>query len=310
MRHLILVAALVFAPFASAAPAPQVDFKQSKGSVSYQYEITWREGNRNKQTVSFQLPAAEVKAEHSEITWFPRGIFNRAVAEEIRVWAATLDGVVVTVKTPKKKPMEVRISGTDSKAMKAAAKEIEQVQEDATDKWLIENDYTRLSDGSISYDHAGLVLKYVEAVAPIAAALRKGTASDREFLNHALSFVQAIPYEARKRNGSDPGLRRPLSVVAANRGDCDSKTLLFLAMVRAELPTLPLAVIYVPGHALGGVAFPAEDDDRTFEAEDIEFLYVEPVGPGLFPLGQPADDNKKSGKKGEVRIVWPAQESD
>jgi hypothetical protein len=119
----------------------------------------------------------------------------------------------------------------------------------------------------------------------------------------ALSFVQSIPYEARKKKGGDPGYRRPLALLSRNRGDCDSKSVLFLAVVRAGLPDVALSVIYVPEHALTGVAMPAESGDRSFKADGIEFLYAEPVGPALHGLGEPADANKKAGKKGEVRIV-------
>jgi hypothetical protein len=61
--------------------------------------------------------------------------------------------------------------------------------------------------------------------------------------------------------------------------------------------------VYIPGHALTGVGLPAQGDDETFEAGGKTFLYAEPVGPAPYPLGEPAKENKKAAKKGEVRVV-------
>ena len=115
--------------------------------------------------------------------------------------------------------------------------------------------------------------------------------------------MQTIPYEARKRKGGDPGYRRPLALLSRNRGDCDSKSVLFLALVHGRLPDLPLAVVYVPEHALVGIGLDGERGDRTFRDDGVRYIYAEPVGPALHPLGETAPEDRKAAKKGVVRAV-------
>jgi transglutaminase-like putative cysteine protease len=284
------------------AGGAQLDFQLDDGPRTWDMAWRWRDAAGATHDAQVALPAAAVKADRQEVTWFPRDAMNQAVADDVRAWARGLQGVTLIVKSPPKGALSYSARGADKGAVKGALDGAEEAAEAATDRWLAEHDFTRL-DGGLSFDHAGLVGRYAADVAPLAAALRAGTTTDRVFVDKALSFVQAIPYEARKRNGIDPGLRRPLSVLSANRGDCDSKTLLFLALVHAELPSAPLAVVYVPGHALGGVGLEAEQGDGSFKEAGVTYLYAEPVGPALHPLGQTDPSNKKAGKKGEVRPV-------
>jgi hypothetical protein len=286
---------------ALAAPATsQKNFEVVKGEQSWAFSYRWKDAAGDKLNVKFSLPTDAVEADRDEVTWLQRKEMNTAVAQDVRKWGKSQKGVKVKVNV-ENGGVRTQVSGDRSKA-KAALKASEGVRDAAVDAWLSDNGFTRLGK-NISFDHAGLAASYADELAPVAAALRADAPDDRVFVERALSFVQSIPYEARKKKGGDPGYRRPLALLSRNRGDCDSKSVLFLAMVRAELPEVPLSVIYVPEHALTGVGLEAASTDRTFKADGVTFVYAEPVGPALHPLGEPADANKKAGKKGEVRIV-------
>jgi len=287
---------------ALAAPgAAQKKHEITRGEQTWDFSYRWQDATGEKQTVAFSLPTTAIEADRDEVTWLQRKVMNTAVAKEVRTWGKTVKGVKVKVSV-ENGGVRTTVSGERSKA-KAALKESERVREAAIDAWLAENHFTRLAKGDLSFDHAALAAHYAEELAPVAEALREGTSSDRAFVERALSFVQSIPYEARKKKGGDPGYRRPLALLSRNRGDCDSKSVLFLAVVHAELPEVPLAVIYVPEHALTGVGLGAQSGDRTFKSDGTTLLYAEPVGPALHPLGEPASANKNAGKKGEVRFV-------
>ena len=134
------------------------------------------------------------------------------------------------------------------------------------------------------------------------AAKASECAGKAHLVARALAFTQAIPYQ-KGRRGADAGFQHPLALVARNKGDCDGKSALFLALVRAELPALPLAMVYVPGHALVGVGLPPKPGDRTFQHRGTEYVYAEPVGPAAHPLGSPAKANRRAGKRGVIRLV-------
>jgi len=293
-----LTAFLIGAPL--AAPSAQKAFDVEKGEQRWDFSYRWKDAQNDVQRVSFSLPADALRADREEITWLPRKQMNQAVASDVRTWGKRQRGVDVKVKVAGG-GVRTEVSGDRSK-VKSVLREAETVRDEAVDAWLAENGFMRLGD-ALSFDHAAIVQEVASDLDPVAAALRAGTASDREFVERALSFVQAIPYEARKKQGGDPGYRRPLALLSRNRGDCDSKSVLFLALVRAELPRVPLSVVYVPNHALTGVGLPSRSGDRSFKADGVEYLYAEPVGPALFALGDPAKENRRAGKRGEVRAV-------
>ena len=145
-------------------------------------------------------------------------------------------------------------------------------------RWMVENEVFEFDKGMLSYDHARIAAARAKAVAPVAAALRKGTRSDREFVERTLRFTQSIPYQKGKR-GQDSGFQRPLALLARNKGDCDGKSALFLALIRAELPNVPLAMVYVPGHALVGVGIKPQKGDRTFRMDGRTYVMAEPSAP-------------------------------
>ncbi len=283
----------------AAHAAAQKDFSVDKGEVTWDYGFTWRD-DVGRHNVQFSLPAAEMEADKAERTWLPRAELNKHIAKEVRVYGKTLPDVKVKAYVDGA-GVRVEASGPKGEA-KAALKQAESVQESATDAWLADNGFTR-TDGGLTFDHARLVAEYAPALTPVADALKADSSGPRDYVERALTFVQSIPYEARKKRGGDPGYRRPLILLARNRGDCDSKSVLFLGLVRAAYPELPLAVIYVPGHALTGVGLEPTSADRTFKVDGTQFVYAEPVGPALHPLGDTDGANRKAGKKGEVRVV-------
>jgi hypothetical protein len=194
------------------------------------------------------------------------------------------------------------IKATGRGDLKAALAKAQQVRDAAIDDWLAANGYTRIGEDGVGFDHARIVAERAPELRALADALAEGTTSERDFVERSLSFVQSIPYEARSKGRDDPGYRWPLSVLGANRGDCDSKTVLFLGILRSRLPSVPLSVVYVPGHALAGVGLPEERGDKTFDHEGIDYLYAEPVGPALLSLGGKVPGKHKA-RRGEVRPV-------
>jgi hypothetical protein len=294
--------AWLFAPWlAFAGPSAQSAFDVERENDVWAFDVRWRGARGGEQAVDFVLPAAAVDADREELTWFPRKEYNDFVVREVRSWAKTVKGVEVTAEA-KDGGVSIGARGPAKRA-KAVLAKAAKVRDDASRSWLASHDFFTMTDGDVSFDHAKLVNTYAGDLEPVAQALQVGAEEPRAFAEKALSFVQAIPYEARKRNGKDPGYRRPLALLARNRGDCDSKAVLYLGLLRAEHPGVPLAVVYVPGHALVGVGVPAQPGDQTFEVAGKTFVMAEPVGPALMPLGETAKANRKAARRGQVRVV-------
>ena len=109
-----------------------------------------------------------------------------------------------------------------------------------------------------------------------------------------LDFIQAIPYQLldSQSGRSGKGFLSPRQVLEQNRGDCDSKVTLMAAMLAQLFPELKQAMVFMPGHALLGVALPAKPGDETLMWEGESYLLLEPTGPGQFAMGQIASTSK------------------
>jgi transglutaminase-like putative cysteine protease len=282
---------------AGATDSAQTAFDAERRGATTTLSYRWKAADGSKDAVSFEVPSASVQEDQLDERYLPRRDLYDAAKDAVNALKVPHVNLTAAIDHG-----ELTISAKGTGDVKRAMDLATQTRDHAIGQWLVANDYTYLHDGSITFDHARLVAAYADDLRPVADALAAGTTSDRAFVERALTFVQSLPYESRKRKGADPGYRRPLSVLAADKGDCDSKSVLFLGIVAAHLPSVPLAVVYVPGHALAGVGLEKEPGDKTFKEDGVRFLYAEPVGPALLPLGGKVPSAHKVGH-GEVRVV-------
>ncbi len=293
-----LLLSLLLATPALAGNAEQLKHAAESGAETTTLTFAWRAPSSGRDRVQATLSSAEIEADKTVRRRVQLLDLHEAMARAARKSAKGRRAVELTARATAA-GVQLGASGP-AKATRATMDEASEAMEQERARWLIENQVFELEKGALSYDHALIAADRAAAVEPLAERLREGTSTDRQFVERALLFTQSIPYQKGKRGG-DAGFQRPLALLARNKGDCDGKSALFLALVRAELPDVPLAMVYVPEHALVGVGLPAEGDDRTFKADNLTYVYAEPVGPAAYPLGQTAPENKRAGKKGQVR---------
>ncbi len=216
-------------------------------------------------------------------------------AQQVRRWAAGLEEVEVRVVT-KGSQVQIAARGPTWRVRPVLA-EAERRSEQAAEQWLRARHLVRQPDGSVRFDHALLAAASAPEVSPLAEELWRATGSRRAFVQEALRFVQRIPY-ARTAEVS------PGELLRADRADCDGKAVLFLALVRARLPDVPLTVVYVPGHALVGIGASglAKPGDRGFSHEGTTYLWAEPAGPAEYPLGRAPLERQRAPRR-EIRTV-------
>lgn len=281
------------------AHAAQTSFDKARAGNTVKFDVAWSTDDGKADHISFRLPAAAVDADRDELTYLPRDEMYTYAAEAVRAYGRTLPDVRVTA-TVRDNGLRIDVSGTGD--VHAALAGAERARDDATDRWLADHGFSHFGRNTLGFDHAALAARYAPALRPVAEALRDGATSDRALAERALAFVQSIPYEKRTLKGTDPGYRRPIALLARNRGDCDSKAVLYLAILRAALPDVPLAVVYVPNHALTGVGIPPAPSDAVFKRDGARFVYAEPVGPSMLPFGAKVPRGHRVGK-GEARTV-------
>lgn len=270
-----------------------------KGPDAWTFSAEWRDTHSRQRSVQFELPSEVVRADMERpIQPSLRGL-HKAIVGDVRAFAKTLPADVRLTAHVVKGAVRTEVTGPRG-AAKRALRDAQDRADEAAASWALAQGYVQL-DAGLTFNHAAEVNRYAKPLATLAATLRAKSKSPRAFVALALSMVQSLPYEARLWKGGDPGFRPPIALLGRRRGDCDSKTVLFLALVRAAYPELPLAVIYVPNHALAGVGLAPERGDKVLKASGTRFVVAEPVGPAQQPLGQ-AGRQSRLGKRQMVVV--------
>lgn len=142
----------------------------------------------------------------------------------------------------------------------------------------------------ITVDHPEIVQQSLTDIAPIAqsAASQFNAGEQRQFIQTLLKWVQLIPTHPAERLEYGRTFTPPLQLLAEHQGDSASKTVLLAALLRSSMPTLKLAILYLPEHTLLALAIPAESADLTVLLQGTAYLILDPSAPDQAALGQVA----------------------
>nr|WP_297349567.1 hypothetical protein [uncultured Glaciecola sp.] len=118
----------------------------------------------------------------------------------------------------------------------------------------------------------------------------------REFVDFSLNWLQTIPCDTLENrlssNGS--GFAAPRQLLLNNKGDCYSKSTLFLALLKSYNPRLPSKMFFLPNHALAGVLVslkPNKADEQIIH-DNVSYILAEPTGAAQYKLGEIAPSSK------------------
>jgi transglutaminase-like putative cysteine protease len=131
-----------------------------------------------------------------------------------------------------------------------------------------------------------------EHLKPLANALIVSSPdkSPRGLVAHALSFVQSLPYSTTFRTRTTS--LTPIGVLVENKGDCDSKSSLLVAILNGM--GIKAILLDIPGHMMVGVDIPIESGEAYFEGADSKKYLIAETTIQNLPLG--TWDDKHLGK--------------
>jgi|GEM_PF-1286439 len=249
----------------------------------WDFMFRWRDIRGKKHRTEFQVRNRIV--EHDLRT--PKRIsienVNREVARLINEQPASRFGAKVTA-TVDGRTMRLRTHASSPAKVQSSLKKASKFQHQAMKAAFEARGYLLTPGNRVLPDHRRHVADYARTMRPVVAGLGGPRKKPRAFARHALGFVQSIPYELRALK--QDRYRRPFAVLAKNKGDCDSKVVLYLAMLRNAWPNLRTAVVYVPGHAFCAVDLRPRDGELGVPVRGRQWLAIEPVGPMLADLGE------------------------
>ena len=292
-----MIAALILALHAAA---DQRSFDAQEGARRWSIDVKWTDHAGALHRTEYELSATAVQADIDTPLRFQKRDAAQHAVRAVRAYGDTLPNVKVKARVSGKGQISISVKARKRSRAKAVLARAIEIRDEATDAYLAEHGYTRLGDAIVA-DHARHVDEYADDVAPLVAALGGPTDDPRKFASIALAHVQSIPYQSRAKVSN--AYRRPLLVLARNKGDCDSKSTLFLALMHSAYPDLPLTMVYIPGHAFVGLGIEPQRGDVTFRKRGQTWVIAEPVGPAMFALGETKGKSRRRARSGRVQIA-------
>jgi len=315
-RAASLVLSLVAVTFLLVTPslsyAEQLSFKKTSSDDGVTLSYVWLDAENTRQSISFTLPQDAMKEAPSRQANYKPHIAQRYITVALTKEAQRVDPKEAKVEiTPKEGAIDISVAGTNEENVSEVFKNLKAIEQQEYTNYLQDHYFTRFTtlfnQKAVKPDH----IRYVaESVKPLISASQafyekvKSASNSRAYFSLMLSWLQSIPYDTLEdrvvSNGS--GFAPPVTLLTQNLGDCDSKAVLASSMVRAFLPSTKMLIVFLPNHALLGVALTPNADDRTIEHNGETYVLYDPTGPALIPFGQVSEDTERHLVTGRYQV--------
>lgn len=281
--------------------AKQLSFSKKIQENSYLFSYQWLDHDKAHQSISFSLTKPALferfrilKPYQGE---FARKTILRAIKKQLR--QQPLTGANAFFKQQQGKTV-IEVKGPNDEKVAAAYKEIKVIEQEVTKQYFKKNYYqhftTHDQQTGIKVDHVNIAQDSVadlKILKPIILDI-VSIENVRKVTNFVLSFVQSIPYSTleSRLTSSGAGFNPPAKLLWENQGDCDSKMALTATILRALMPRIEMAMIYIDQHAFIGIAIPSKANEVSIEYQGVSYLLAEPTGPALYQLGSLAPESE------------------
>jgi hypothetical protein len=281
--------------------AQQLAFNKSKLNKEMSFNYTWSDHKEQTRDIAFALPLRQLNRQNHKK--FIPDLAQQYVYIELHKAARKIDPKEARVQIQNRgQNIHIQVTSRSDNLLNKWQRSMNQSQEKALDQYLQDNYYSHfrshLGQKAVKPDHLRYISENTATLLPIAQAVydRLPTNSEtRAYVNLVLSWVQSIPYNELKNRltSNGAGYLPPLSVVANNQGDCDSKTVLMASLIRSLLPNVNMTMVFLPNHALLGIVLPFRTNEQTLDVDGLEYLLMEPTGPAKIPLGEIASSSAR-----------------
>ncbi|MFI5346792.1 MAG: hypothetical protein ACHQ51_10500 [Elusimicrobiota bacterium] len=241
-----------------------VDFKQDRISLSY------------------KIPEDDFKRYNASYGYRPEDI------DDLRTWRdnATQSSYRLAVSMHKNQAQ-----------VDAAAAAIQKEYEKKLKEYLKSRGFMLLPGGVTRVDVPSVVKNNGPILKPIAKVFERYATQHQyqsmDIIGAVLSFAQtAIKYrnvEPIYKGRHTAGFLQPITTIVLGWGDCDTKSAM-VASVLSNWNQMRMIGIAVPGHYLMAVLQIPDKGDMFVEYQGLQYILMEPAGPGWFPPGKVADE--------------------
>ncbi len=292
--------------------AQQIAFQKARTTEFVSYAYRWLDLSGNERAIEFALDNQQLDKIPSIQRTFQPALAQRYVTVALLKEAKQINPKRAHIEiNPQRDSIEVKVRSRSQQQAEMVQAQLQSRRAAAYTEYLDDHYYTQfitpLNEQAVKPDHVRYIMETTEALIPLSQAFYEQLKQDsdaREYLNLLLSWVQSIPYDSLEdRTGSNgSGFSPPPQILDQNKGDCDSKSVITAAIIRAFLPNNPLVMVLLPEHALLGVALPPRGNELTVMYEGTTYILMEPTGPALIPFGQVAPTTRQFLANGQYTL--------
>jgi len=291
----------LFLLLSSTVDAEQISFSKQLKDNQYVFKYQWLDHDKQTQSINFALTKSALFDRFRMLKTYQSDFAHKTIMQAVRkqLRRKPLSGAQAFF-TQKNGTIVIQVKGLDDKKVALAYQKVKEIEQEVTAKYFKKNYYqlftTHDQQTGIKVDHVNIASDSVvdfKVLKPI--ILDKVSIQHiRKVTNFVLSFVQSIPYSTLESRvtSSGAGFNPPAKLLWENQGDCDSKMALTATILRALMPRINMAMIYIDQHAFIGIEIPANAGEMTLEHQGVNYLLGEPTGPALYPLGKLAPESE------------------
>jgi len=291
--------------------AKQLSFTKQANQQHYDFSYQWLDHQGLTQDIHFTLGKPALFERFRKLKTFKSEFAQKSILRALkrRLKNQPLDGANASFKLREQK-ISIEVKGQDQQKVALAYQKIQALEQQATDDYFKENFYHPFLDhnnqGAIKVNHGDVANSSVADLKSLKGIILEKVSirNIRKVVNFVLGFVQNIPYATLESrvSSSGAGFNPPAKLLWENQGDCDSKMTLTATILRALMPRIDMAMIYIDQHAFIGIAIPALAGEVTVNHQGVEYVLAEPTGPALYPLGTVGPESEMAINQGHYVV--------
>jgi len=297
--------------FIATVHAEQISFSKHPQQDEYIFKYQWLDHDKQRQAMTFSLANPALFERFRMLKVYQSDFANKAIMHSVRkkLRSQPLKGAHAIFKQQDGKTV-VQVKGLKDEDVALAYQKVKEIERQAIDEYF-KNNYFQLftthdQQRGVKVDHVNIASDSVSDFKVLKPIILDKVAIEniRKVTDYVLAFVQSIPYSTleSRLTSSGAGFNPPAKLLFENQGDCDSKMALTATILRALMPRIDMAMIYIDQHAFIGIALPGEVGEMTIEYEGVSYLLGEPTGPALYRLGQLAPESELAIDQGRYTI--------
>jgi hypothetical protein len=291
--------------------AKQINFSKQLDGDNYRFNYQWLDHEKQQQSMSFLLTKPALFERFRMLKTYQNEFAQKTIMRTVkkRLRKEPLEGAQAFFLQQNGKTV-IQVKGLEDEKVAHAYKKVKDIEQEAIGQYLKKNYYqfftTPEQQSGVKVNHTSVANDSVADFKELKPIIldKVSIQNIRKVTNFILAFVQSIPYATLESRitSSGAGFNPPAKLLWENQGDCDSKMTLTATMLRALMPRIEMAMIYIEQHAFIGIAIPANAGEMTIDHQGVSYLLAEPTGPALYKLGALAPESELAVNQGRYVV--------